>query len=103
MQQNNGFSKTTLVLASGEDLNVLWATLRQVLESPHPPYEKIMVTCPPGLKSKIAVKLSPVLKRFELAEIRSLRQDLLPLLNTPTLAYLPPSAPYSPPALGDLG
>src|SRR5580658_5211891 len=102
MTPHESFAKTTLVLETGENLDFLAAKLNQVLADNHPPFMKIVLASPPGQKPKILARFPDFLKKFDWVEVHSLRQDLLPLIPTPFVAYLPANAPYSPPPLEDL-
>ncbi len=99
MTPNNFSSKTTLVLETGANLNLLAAKLNQVFAQDNPLPAKILLASPPGQKEKVLLRLSIFLKKIEVLEINSLLHDLLPHLTTPFVAYLPANAPYSPPPL----
>ena len=65
MTPNESFTKTTLVLEAGENLDFLLAKMKQVFGGDPSPFASLLVTSLPGQKSKILAKLSFFSNQFE--------------------------------------
>jgi len=100
---DDSYSKVTLLLQSGENLDFLLTKLNLVFADPKIRAAKIRVLCPPHLTSPITVKLSPFWGRVEISEPRMLLKEFSTLHARPFVAYLPAETPYTPPPLEGLG
>ncbi len=103
MPEDDAFSQCALVLEAGENLDFLAAKLGQAFYDNKPAPPKILVACPPGLKSKVLAKVAAIPDKVKVLEVNSLCHDLPAHLSTPFFAYLPANAPYCPPPLEGLG
>ena len=84
----------TLVLETNGNSYFTATKLKEIRSAEKPFLGKIVVVCQPGKKAKVLAELSAHLHGIEVVEVHSLRHDLVPLLSTPFVAYLPSSAPY---------
>jgi len=93
----------TVVLEAGEDLGNLVPKLEMARGERGKALLKIVVTCRPGKKAGILHALMAKFPGVEVVEIHSWPRDLAGFVPTQLMAYLPASAPYSPPRWEEMG